>query len=191
MISLSFLPCPPSCMIIVIKIPTAGKGEEKHEQNINDNKGKRASFQVLFVLTFISVPVQTRIAKRSRKLVDYDSARHHLEALQSSKRKDEGRITKVPQAGCWQKTYGAQVALASMQTQGTKFLFFTLSEMKMIFLRFYVYWGGMCMWRHTQPSFRKESYLNPYCLSSSEWGDRKSCLGLHVWDWVTFLGPGD
>lgn len=41
------------------------------------------------------VTVQNRIAKRSRKLVDYDSARHHLEALQSSKRKDEGRISKV------------------------------------------------------------------------------------------------
>ncbi|XP_040448729.1 amphiphysin isoform X10 [Falco naumanni] len=39
--------------------------------------------------------IKTRIAKRSRKLVDYDSARHHLEALQSSKRKDEGRITKA------------------------------------------------------------------------------------------------
>ncbi|XP_071592242.1 amphiphysin isoform X6 [Heliangelus exortis] len=39
--------------------------------------------------------IKNRIAKRSRKLVDYDSARHHLEALQSSKRKDEGRITKA------------------------------------------------------------------------------------------------
>lgn len=39
--------------------------------------------------------LQNRIAKRSRKLVDYDSARHHLEALQSSKRKDESRISKV------------------------------------------------------------------------------------------------
>ncbi|NXQ55108.1 AMPH protein, partial [Anthoscopus minutus] len=39
--------------------------------------------------------IKTRIAKRSRKLVDYDSARHHLEALQSSKRKDEGRINKA------------------------------------------------------------------------------------------------
>nr|XP_021146835.1 amphiphysin isoform X4 [Columba livia] len=39
--------------------------------------------------------IKTRIAKRSRKLVDYDSARHHLEALQSSKRKDESRITKA------------------------------------------------------------------------------------------------
>lgn len=81
------------------------------------------------MLTFISTPVQTRIAKRSRKLVDYDSARHHLEALQSSKRKDEGRITKVAQLeGCWQKTWGAQVAFVSVQRQTTKFLFFLLSQ---------------------------------------------------------------
>ncbi|XP_077895973.1 amphiphysin isoform X4 [Ictidomys tridecemlineatus] len=39
--------------------------------------------------------IKNRIAKRSRKLVDYDSARHHLEALQSSKRKDESRISKA------------------------------------------------------------------------------------------------
>uniref|UniRef100_A0A5F8GHW8 Amphiphysin n=1 Tax=Monodelphis domestica TaxID=13616 RepID=A0A5F8GHW8_MONDO len=39
--------------------------------------------------------IKMRIAKRSRKLVDYDSARHHLEALQSSKRRDESRITKA------------------------------------------------------------------------------------------------
>lgn len=46
---------------------------------------------------------QNRIAKRSRKLVDYDSARHHLEALQSSKRKDESRISKVgiDPTDCW------------------------------------------------------------------------------------------
>ncbi|XP_014811170.1 PREDICTED: bridging integrator 2 [Calidris pugnax] len=35
-----------------------------------------------------------RIAKRGRKLVDYDSARHHLEALQSAKKKDEAKIAK-------------------------------------------------------------------------------------------------
>lgn len=84
---------------------------------------------VLFMLTFISPPVQTRIAKRSRKLVDYDSARHHLEALQSSKRKDEGRITKVPQLeGCWQKNWGAWEAFVSVQSQSTKFLFFFSSQ---------------------------------------------------------------
>lgn len=40
-------------------------------------------------------PAQERIAKRGRKLVDYDSARHHLEALQSAKKKDEAKIAKV------------------------------------------------------------------------------------------------
>ncbi|XP_041100467.1 amphiphysin isoform X6 [Polyodon spathula] len=39
--------------------------------------------------------IKSRIAKRSRKLVDYDSARHHLESLQNSKRKDDGKITKA------------------------------------------------------------------------------------------------
>ncbi|XP_066440998.1 amphiphysin isoform X3 [Eleutherodactylus coqui] len=39
--------------------------------------------------------IKNRIAKRSRKLVDYDSARHHLESLQNAKRRDEGRITKA------------------------------------------------------------------------------------------------
>lgn len=102
----------------------------KHEQQIRTNKNvknfnynidKIAFKKVLFVLTFICTPVQTRIAKRSRKLVDYDSARHHLEALQSSKRKDESRITKVAQSeGCWQKTEGAWVAFVSVQRQSTK-----------------------------------------------------------------------
>jgi len=38
---------------------------------------------------------QERVAKRGRKLVDYDSARHHLEALQTAKKKDDAKITKV------------------------------------------------------------------------------------------------
>ncbi|XP_072423172.1 myc box-dependent-interacting protein 1-like isoform X2 [Chiloscyllium punctatum] len=36
-----------------------------------------------------------RIAKRGRKLVDYDSCRHHLESLHSAKKKDEAKITKA------------------------------------------------------------------------------------------------
>ncbi|XP_067832899.1 amphiphysin-like isoform X2 [Heptranchias perlo] len=36
-----------------------------------------------------------RIAKRGRKLVDYDSSRHHLESLQSAKKKDEAKIAKA------------------------------------------------------------------------------------------------
>ncbi|XP_067385586.1 bridging integrator 2 [Emydura macquarii macquarii] len=39
--------------------------------------------------------IKERIAKRGRKLVDYDSARHHLEALQNAKKKDEAKITKA------------------------------------------------------------------------------------------------
>ena len=41
-----------------------------------------------------SVP-QSRIAKRGRKLVDFDSARHHYESLQTAKKKDEAKIAKV------------------------------------------------------------------------------------------------
>ncbi|XP_039609345.1 amphiphysin isoform X4 [Polypterus senegalus] len=39
--------------------------------------------------------IKTRIAKRSRKLVDYDSARHHLESLQNAKRRDDNKVTKA------------------------------------------------------------------------------------------------
>ncbi|XP_076768224.1 bridging integrator 2 isoform X2 [Arvicanthis niloticus] len=39
--------------------------------------------------------VKERIAKRGRKLVDYDSARHHLEAVQNSKKKDEAKMAKA------------------------------------------------------------------------------------------------
>ncbi|KAM5180204.1 bridging integrator 2 [Mantella aurantiaca] len=39
--------------------------------------------------------MKERIAKRGRKLVDYDSARHHLEALQNAKKKDDAKITKA------------------------------------------------------------------------------------------------
>uniref|UniRef100_A0A8D3B5F3 Bridging integrator 2b n=1 Tax=Scophthalmus maximus TaxID=52904 RepID=A0A8D3B5F3_SCOMX len=39
--------------------------------------------------------VKERVAKRGRKLVDYDSARHHLEALQSTKKKDEAKVAKA------------------------------------------------------------------------------------------------
>lgn len=44
--------------------------------------------------------LQSRIAKRGRKLVDYDSARHHYESLQTAKKKDEAKIAKV-RAGGW------------------------------------------------------------------------------------------
>uniref|UniRef100_A0A665W5L9 Bridging integrator 2a n=1 Tax=Echeneis naucrates TaxID=173247 RepID=A0A665W5L9_ECHNA len=39
--------------------------------------------------------LQEKIAKRGRKLVDYDSSRHHLEALQTAKKRDDIKINKA------------------------------------------------------------------------------------------------
>lgn len=39
--------------------------------------------------------VKEKVAKRNRKRVDYDSSRHHLEALQNAKKKDEAKIAKA------------------------------------------------------------------------------------------------
>ncbi|XP_025759037.1 myc box-dependent-interacting protein 1b isoform X5 [Oreochromis niloticus] len=38
--------------------------------------------------------IKARIAKRDRKLVDFDSARHHFTSLQKGKKKDEAKIAK-------------------------------------------------------------------------------------------------
>ncbi|XP_036401030.1 myc box-dependent-interacting protein 1-like [Megalops cyprinoides] len=39
--------------------------------------------------------IKARIAKRDRKLVDYDSARHHFSSLQKGKKKDEVKMAKA------------------------------------------------------------------------------------------------
>ncbi|XP_042354209.1 amphiphysin [Plectropomus leopardus] len=39
--------------------------------------------------------LKTRVAKRSRKLIDYDSARHHVETLQMSGMKNDRKIMKA------------------------------------------------------------------------------------------------
>uniref|UniRef100_A0A3B3TCH6 Bridging integrator 1 n=1 Tax=Paramormyrops kingsleyae TaxID=1676925 RepID=A0A3B3TCH6_9TELE len=39
--------------------------------------------------------IKARIAKRDRKLVDYDSARHHFASLQKGKKKDEVKVAKA------------------------------------------------------------------------------------------------
>uniref|UniRef100_A0A3P9AU36 Myc box-dependent-interacting protein 1 n=2 Tax=Haplochromini TaxID=319058 RepID=A0A3P9AU36_9CICH len=39
--------------------------------------------------------IKARIAKRDRKLVDFDSARHHFTSLQKGKKKDEAKIAKA------------------------------------------------------------------------------------------------
>lgn len=42
-----------------------------------------------------TLTLQTRVAKRSRKLIDYDSARHHVETLQMSGMKNDRKVMKV------------------------------------------------------------------------------------------------
>ncbi|XP_034552630.1 bridging integrator 2a [Notolabrus celidotus] len=39
--------------------------------------------------------VKEKVAKRGRKLVDYDSSQHHLEALQTAKKRDDVKINKA------------------------------------------------------------------------------------------------
>ncbi|XP_077368901.1 bridging integrator 2a [Festucalex cinctus] len=39
--------------------------------------------------------IREKVAKRGRKLVDYDSSRHHLEALQVAKKRDDIKINKA------------------------------------------------------------------------------------------------
>ncbi|XP_035861029.1 amphiphysin isoform X16 [Sander lucioperca] len=41
--------------------------------------------------------LKTRVAKRSRKLIDYDSARHHMETLQVAGMKNDRKVMKVSQ----------------------------------------------------------------------------------------------
>ncbi|XP_073519327.1 bridging integrator 2 isoform X2 [Phyllobates terribilis] len=63
----------------------------------NDYEEKLADQAVHIMENYMSqfAEMKERIGKRGRKLVDYDSARHHLEALQSAKKKDEAKITKA------------------------------------------------------------------------------------------------
>ncbi|XP_069614733.1 bridging integrator 2 [Ranitomeya imitator] len=63
----------------------------------NDYEEKLADQAVHIMENYMSQfsEMKERIAKRGRKLVDYDSARHHLEALQSAKKKDEAKIAKA------------------------------------------------------------------------------------------------
>lgn len=49
----------------------------------------------LHTVCLIIIRPQEKISKRGRKLVDYDSSRHHLEALQTAKKRDDIKIKKV------------------------------------------------------------------------------------------------
>ena len=49
----------------------------------------------IFTCKAILLSLQQKIAKRGRKLVDYDHARHNHETLHQSKKRDEGKILRV------------------------------------------------------------------------------------------------
>ncbi|XP_075333446.1 myc box-dependent-interacting protein 1b isoform X2 [Odontesthes bonariensis] len=61
-----------------------------YDQNITDKS-------LLTVDTFLTQfpEIKARIAKRERKMVDFDSARHHFASLQKGKKKDEAKIAKA------------------------------------------------------------------------------------------------
>ncbi|XP_037829817.1 myc box-dependent-interacting protein 1b isoform X7 [Kryptolebias marmoratus] len=61
-----------------------------YHQNITDKS-------LLCVDTYLAQfpDIKARIAKRERKLVDFDSARHHFGSLQKGKKKDEAKIAKA------------------------------------------------------------------------------------------------
>uniref|UniRef100_A0A3B3DNV8 Bridging integrator 1b n=1 Tax=Oryzias melastigma TaxID=30732 RepID=A0A3B3DNV8_ORYME len=62
----------------------------EYHQNITDQS-------LLCVDTYLAQfpEIKARIAKRDRKMVDFDSARHHFASLQKSKKKDDAKIAKA------------------------------------------------------------------------------------------------
>ncbi|XP_029696125.1 myc box-dependent-interacting protein 1b isoform X8 [Takifugu rubripes] len=60
-----------------------------YHQNINDK-----SLNTLDTYVTQFPDIKARIAKRDRKMVDFDSARHHFASLQKGKKKDEAKIAK-------------------------------------------------------------------------------------------------
>uniref|UniRef100_A0A1A8AMG3 Myc box-dependent-interacting protein 1 n=1 Tax=Nothobranchius furzeri TaxID=105023 RepID=A0A1A8AMG3_NOTFU len=61
-----------------------------YHQNITD---KSLLCMDTYLLQFPEI--KARLAKRERKLVDFDSARHHFSSLQKGKKKDEAKIAKA------------------------------------------------------------------------------------------------
>ncbi|KAK5874819.1 hypothetical protein CesoFtcFv8_027370 [Champsocephalus esox] len=67
--------------------------------------------------------IKARIAKRDRKMVDFDSARHHFSSLQKGKKKDEAKIAK-PAALLEKAAPGwAQVLISAHQVAQTNLSF--------------------------------------------------------------------
>ncbi|XP_041834747.1 myc box-dependent-interacting protein 1b isoform X14 [Melanotaenia boesemani] len=61
-----------------------------YHQNITDK-----SLQTMDSYLAQFPDIKARIAKRDRKMVDFDSARHHFASLQKGKKKDEAKIAKA------------------------------------------------------------------------------------------------
>ncbi|XP_056588570.1 bridging integrator 2a [Triplophysa dalaica] len=63
----------------------------------SDYEGKLRDQALLTMDSYMSQfpDVRERVAKRGRKLVDYDSARHHLTVLKNAKKKDDIKIGKA------------------------------------------------------------------------------------------------
>ncbi|KAG7275904.1 hypothetical protein CRUP_009593 [Coryphaenoides rupestris] len=70
---------------------------EKEDLMWNDYEEKISDQIVRTIENYTSQfpEVKERVAKRGRKLVDYDSSRHHLEAIQGAKKKDDVKIAKA------------------------------------------------------------------------------------------------
>ncbi|XP_058265371.1 bridging integrator 2a isoform X1 [Hemibagrus wyckioides] len=63
----------------------------------NDYEAKLRDQALLTIESYMSQfpDMRERVAKRGRKLVDYDSTRHHLESLQNAKKRDDIKINKA------------------------------------------------------------------------------------------------
>uniref|UniRef100_A0A8D2D4Q6 Bridging integrator 2 n=1 Tax=Sciurus vulgaris TaxID=55149 RepID=A0A8D2D4Q6_SCIVU len=68
-----------------------------HEELKEDYEEKLADQALRTMENYVAQfnEIKERIAKRGRKLVDYDSARHYLEAVQNAKKKDEAKTAKA------------------------------------------------------------------------------------------------
>ncbi|XP_052449253.1 bridging integrator 2a [Carassius gibelio] len=70
---------------------------EGEEHLWNDYEDKLRNQALITMESYMSQfpDVREKVAKRNRKLVDYDSARHHLTGLQNAKKKDDVKIGKA------------------------------------------------------------------------------------------------
>ncbi|KTG42339.1 hypothetical protein cypCar_00004278 [Cyprinus carpio] len=71
------------------------RAEEEHQWNNYEDKLRDQALITMESYMSQFPDVREKVAKRNRKLVDYDSARHHLTGLQNAKKKDDIKIGKA------------------------------------------------------------------------------------------------